>query len=112
MTAVLLLCITLQIQCLKIQFRNGRYNETKSGLMKQFANAAINQDGEKRAAANFSETSPGQQPQYEPPSMSGSRPMPDIPTQRQPMNMPKAPALNHFQEIFHNSHVRHQHIIG
>ena len=67
-------------------------------LMKQFANAAINQmDGEKRAAANFfGNFAPGQQPQYEPPSMSGSRPMPDIPTQRQPMNMPKAPAPQPF----------------
>ena len=47
-------------------------------LMKQFANAAINQmDGEKQSAAKFfNNFSPGQQPQYEPPSMSGPRPMP------------------------------------
>ena len=62
-------------------------------LMKQFANAAINQmDGEKKAAANFfGNFAPGQQPQYEPPPMSGARPMPDAPTPRQPMNMPRAP---------------------
>ena len=62
-------------------------------LMKQFASAAINQmDGEKKAAANFfGNFAPGQQPQYETPPMSGARPMPDAPTQRQPMNMPRAP---------------------
>ena len=62
-------------------------------LMKQFASAAINQmDGEKKAAANFfGNFAPGQQPQYESPPMSGARPMPDAPTQRQPMNMPRAP---------------------
>jgi len=61
-------------------------------LMKQFASAAINQmDGEKKAAANFfGNFAPGQQPQYESPPMSGARPMPDAPTQRQPMNMPRA----------------------
>ncbi len=65
-------------------------------LMKQFANAAINQmDGEKQSAAKFfNNFSPGQQPQYEPPSMGGQRPMPDRPTQRP--NMQRGPPVEAF----------------
>ena len=62
-------------------------------LMKQFANAAINQmDGEKKSAAKFfNNFAPGQQPQYEQP-MSGQRPMPDIPSSRNPMRQSSNPA--------------------
>ena len=65
-------------------------------LMKQFANAAINQmDGEKQSAAKFfNNFSPGQQPQYEPPSMGGSRPMPDRPAPRP--NMQRGPPVEAF----------------
>ena len=65
-------------------------------LMKQFANAAINQmDGEKQSAAKFfNNFSPGQQPQYEPPSMSGPRPMPDRPAPRP--NMQRGPPVEAF----------------
>ena len=74
----------LQIQCLKILFQALEdIMRQNPDLMKQFANAAINQlDGEKQSAAKFfNNFSPGQQPQYEPPSMSGPRPMPDRPFQ-------------------------------
>lgn len=62
-------------------------------LMKQFANAAINQmDGEKKSAAKFfNNFAPGQQPQYEQP-MGGQRPMPDIPSSRNPMRQSSNPA--------------------
>ena len=62
-------------------------------LMKQFANAAINQmDGEKKSAAKFFHNfAPGQQPQYEQP-IGGPRPMPDIPAQRNNMRPNVNPA--------------------